>query len=419
MSWELGVSVVVLLLVSALFSGSETALFAIPAHRLRRLARSERAAERAVARAMDEPRSTLVTLLLGNMVVNVLSSALASAALLEATGGSGWAIVMSTVLMTFLLLVFGEIAPKTVAYRHAEQIACVVARPLVLLGRVLSVVRVPLLKLTNTVLGDESGHDGDPVALGEVDSMVRMAHKEGEVDDEERDLLRGVIELGRSPVEDVMTPRTEIFSLPGHLTVRNARADARQAGYSKIPVATDAPDEMAGFVSALDLLLAGDDARVDSLASAADYVPGVKPAIDLLEEFRTSGRRLAFVVDEHGHLAGMVTLTDLLEEISGEMIEGGDLPKVLYERVAKNRVRVPGRMELRFFNEQFGTELDSEESETIAGLVLDRSGRIPASGEAFRFDGLVVTVVKAEPHRIVMLEVEFPEGGSAGPGGNA
>lgn len=416
MNWELGVSIAVLLLFSAFFSGSETALFAIPAHRLRRLARSERPAERAVARAMDEPRSTLVTLLIGNMVVNVLSSSLASSALLAATGGSGWAVAASTVLMTFLLLVFGEIAPKTVAYRHAEPIACVVARPLFVLGRVLSVVRVPLLKLTNAVLGDEAGHDGHPVALGEVDSMVRMAHREGEVDDEERDLLRGVIELGRSPVEDVMTPRTEIFSLPGHMTAGEAREEARRAGYSRIPVATDAPDEMAGFVSALELLLAADDARVDTVAEPADYVPGVKPAIDLLEEFRTTGRRLAFVVDEHGHLSGLVTLTDLLEEISGEMIEGGDLPKVLYERVDRDRVRVPGRMELRFFNEQFGTELDSEESETIAGLVLERSGRIPSSGETFRVEGLLITVVKAEPHRIVLLEVEFPEGGSAGPG---
>jgi len=414
--WELAVSIAALLGMSALFSGSETALFSIPIHRLRRLARSEKAAERAVARAMDEPRSTLVTLLLGNMVVNILASALASSAVLRLTGGSAWGIVASTVAMTFLLLVFGEIAPKTVAYHHAEPIARTVARPLLALGRILVVLHWPLLRLTNAVLGSERAADRT-VKLEEVDTMVRMAHQEGEVDDEERDLLRGVIELGESPLEDVMTPRTEIFSLPGDLPVREAREAAREAGYSKIPVATGAPDEMAGFVTATDLLLAPDDAWVGSLSRPAAYVPGVKPAVDLLEEFRQTGARLAFVVDEHGHLDGLVTLTDLLEEISGEMIERSDLHKVLYERLGKNRVKVPGRMELRFFNEQFGTSLESEESETLAGLVLEHAGRIPVAGDTFRVDGLEVTVVHAEPHRILTLEVRFGAGERAGEGG--
>ncbi|GJM45396.1 MAG: membrane protein [Gemmatimonadota bacterium] len=406
--WELIASLAGLLVLSALFSGSETALFSIPIHRLRRIARSSRADERAVGRAMKDARGTLVTLLIGNMVANILASAVASSAVLELTGGSGWALGASTVTMTILLLVFGEIAPKTVAYHHAEPIARFVARPLILLGHVLFPLRVPLVRLTNAILGEESRHDGT-VEMEEVDTMVYMAHEEGEVDDEERDILLGVIELGSSPLEDVMTPRTEIFSLPGDLPVGEARGLVFDAGFSKIPVSTAAPDEMAGFVTATDLLLADDDQWLGSLASPVEYVPEVKPAVDLLADFQASGRRLAFVVDEHGHLSGLVTLTDLLEEISGEMVESGDVHKVLYERVGKNRVIIPGRMEVRFFNEQFGTSLSTDDSETMAGLVLERIGRIPDSGDSFVIDRLGVTVLKAEPHRIVSLEIVLPE----------
>jgi CBS domain containing-hemolysin-like protein len=165
---------------------------------------------------------------------------------------------------------------------------------------------------------------------------------------------------------------------------------------------------MAGYVTALDLLLAPDDDWVGAHALDADYVPEVKPAIALLEEFRETGRRLAFVVDEHGHLVGLVTLTDLLEEISGEMIEGGDFHKVLYEWTGRNRVRIPGRMEVRFFNEQFGTRLATEDSETMAGLVLERTGRIPESGDRLVVDGLRVHVLNAEPNRIVSMEISLP-----------
>jgi putative hemolysin len=402
----LAASLAVLLLLSGLFSGSETALFSIPALRLREMAGSRKAGERAVARVMARPRRVLVTILIGNLLVNILASALASAAVLRATGGSGWAVVASTLAMTLLVLVAGEIAPKTVAYRFSETIAAFVARPLILLGAVFTPIRWPLVRLTDAVLGEER-HD-DRVPPEEIDAMVRLAHEHGEVEAHERDLIRGVFELGSSPVEDVMTPRTEVLSFAADTPVAEVRDDARRSGFSKFPVSEGGPDEMKGFVTALDLLLADDDARIGELARPVEWVPEVKPAITLLEEFRDRGKRLSFVVDEHGHFSGIVTLTDLLEEISGEIIERGDLHKVLYRRVAKNRVVVPGRMEIRFFNEEFGTALAAEESETMAGLLLERTGRIPATGEELELEGMRVRVVKAEPQRIVTLEIELP-----------
>jgi len=405
--WILGGTLTGLLLLSGLFSGSETALFSITLLRLREMRDSKSAAERAVARAMAKPREVLVTILIGNMIVNILASALGTAAAIRISGSAGLGVLIATFVMTLLILVIGEIAPKTVAYWHADRIAKTVARPLLLLGRILAPVRAPLLRLTDLVLGGEQKLD-ERVELAEVHAMLRLAHSEGEVQTHERDLIRGVIELGTSPLGEVMTPRTEIFALPVDLPVRDARERVRRSGYSKIPVASDGPDEMTGYVTALDLLFAPDDVTVGSLARKAVYLPEVKPALALLEEFQESGGRLAYVVDEHGHLTGLVTLTDLLEEISGEMIEPGDLHKVLYERVDKNTLVVPGRMEIRFFNEEFDTELESEDAETMAGLVLERAGRIPASGECFEIFGLTVRVVAAEPHRIVTLEVKLP-----------
>lgn len=405
----LGVSLAGLLALSGFFSGSEIALFSLSTPRLRELAKGSTPSERTLARLMESPRRVLVTILLGNLVVNTLASALASAAVIRATGSAGLGVVVATVAMTFLLLVVGEIAPKTVAYRNAEAVARFVARPLLWLGRVLAPVRWLFLRATDLVVGEERRPD-DRVDLAEAEAMLRMAHAEGEVETHERDLVLGVLELGSSPVGDVMTPRLEIFALPGGMRAGDARGILREAGFSKAPLAGEGPDALDGFVTAVDLLRAADDAELRSLARPAAWVPEVKPALELLEEFRTTGSRLAFVVDEYGHLSGLVTLTDLLEEISGELIERADVPKVLYQRLEGNRVSVPGRMEIRFFNEQFGTALESEENETMAGLVLERLGRVPAAGESFVLDGLAVRVARAEPHRIVTLEITLRPG---------
>jgi len=397
-----------LIALSGVFSGSETALFSLSSLRLRELRESPSAAERAVARVMARPRQVLATILIGNMVVNILASALGTAAAIRAVGSVGAGVAVATLVMTFLILVLGEVAPKTLAYWHADAIAKVVARPLLVLGTLLAPIRWPLLRLTDLVLGGERKPD-ERIDLAEAEAMVRLAHQGGEVEAHEANLIRGVFELGTSPVEDVMTPRTEIFSLDRSLTAGAARELARRCGFSKIPVSGEGPDEMIGWLSALDLLLAEEDATLASLAREAPYVPEVKRAVELLEEFRRTGVRLAFVVDEHGHLGGLVTLTDLLEEISGEMIESGDLHKVLYERVDERTVLVPGRMEIRFFNEEFGTVIESEDSETMAGLVLEVAGRIPRMGDTFAVQGLQLTVRKAEPHRIVTLEARLPE----------
>jgi CBS domain containing-hemolysin-like protein len=402
-----------LVLLSGFFSGSETALFSIAPLRLREMSRSGNARERAVARAMERPRDTLVTILVGNMVVNILASALGTVAAVGMLG-AGAGVAVATTVMTLLILVGGEIAPKTVAYRHAEPIARVVARPLLLLGRLLTPVRKPLLLLTDAVLGGEHRPD-DRVDLEEVEAMLRMAHAEGEVETHERDLVRGVLELGSSPLEGVMTPRTEIFSLPSETPVADARGRVRESGFSKVPVASEEPDEMKGFVTARDLLLARADATLGAIARPVRYVPEVKPALELLDEFRESGARLAMVVDEHGHLAGLVTLTDLLEEVSGEMVEHGDLHKVAYRKTGPRHVAIPGRMEIRFFNEEFGTELEAEDAETMAGLLLERTGRIPAVGEEFTVDGAGFRVLERKPNRIVSLEITVPprDGGAS------
>jgi putative hemolysin len=404
----LAFTLLLLLAASGFFSGSETALFSIAPLRLREMKGSADRSARAVAEAMDRPRNILVTILIGNMVVNILASALGTQVAIRLTGSVGVGVAVATIVMTFLLLVAGEIAPKTVAYGHAESIARFVARPLLVLGRILSPLRRPLLWLTDLVLGGERKPDRQ-LELAEIDSMLRMAHAEGEVETRERDLIRGVFELGSSPVGDVMTPRTEIFALERGVPLPEARARARQSGFSKIPVSGEGPDEVEGVVSALDLLLAPDEASVSDLVREPHYVPEVKPALDLLEHFRASGERLAFVVDEHGHLAGLVTLTDLLEEISGEIVERGDLHKVLYQRLGPSRVVVPARMEIRFFNEEFRVELESEESETLGGLVLERTGQIPSTGEELTIEELSFRVLHAEPNRVVTLEVTFPE----------
>jgi CBS domain containing-hemolysin-like protein len=400
----------VLLGLSGLISAAETALFSIAPLRLKELSRSAVPGEQAVARIMTRPREALVTILVVNTVVNILAAALGAEAAIGVLDSTEAGVLVATAIMTLLILVVGEIAPKTVAYHHAEPIARAAAGPLATLGRLLTPVSWPLLRFTDLALGRERRPD-ERVDLAEVEAMLRLAHAEGEVETHERDLVRGVIELGNSPLKDVMTPRTEILSLPADTDVATARERVQGAGFSKVPVSTGGPDEMSGFVTALDLLLGPADAPVAALVRPISYVPEVKPALELLDEFRRTGERIALVVDEHGHLVGLVTLTDLLEEISGEIIEGSDLHKVQYRLLGPRRVAIPGRMEIRFFNEEFGTELEAEDAETVAGLVLERAGRIPGPGERFRFDSVELEILEVEPNKILSIAVTLPEAG--------
>ena len=400
-----------LLVLSGLFSGAETALFSIPPLRLREMETSPRSSDRMVSRTMAKPRRILVTILLGNMLVNIMAGSVGAAAAIRLLGSAAAGLPVAIGVMTFFVLVVGEITPKTVAVRHAETVSRLLVRPLLWLGRILFPVQWVLERITDLVLGHEPTTDAR-VAFDEVLTMLDLAHSDGEVETAERELIEGVFELGTSPVGEVMTPRTEILSLPPDLSVVKARVQVRRAAYSKIPVAGERPDEMVGVVTARDLLLAEDAATVGSLAQEVPYVPEVKPALALLEEFRQTGERVAFVIDEHGHLTGLVTLTDLLEEISGEMIERGDLHKVLYRRVGRSKIMIPGRMEVRFFNEEFGTNLKTESAETMAGLLLERIGRIPGVGETFSFEDCRLRVLRAEPNRVLALEVQLPESGA-------
>jgi CBS domain containing-hemolysin-like protein len=401
--FSLAITLFVLLVLSGAFSGAETALFSIPPLRLREMQTSTSPSERRVARLMAHPRRTLVTILIGNLAVNTLASALGADAAIRATGNVGWGVLLATFAMTFIVLVATEVAPKTLAYRHSEATAKTMARPFLVLSHMLTPFQWPLLRLTDLLLGGDSRPD-ERTDLAEVDAMLHVAHSEGQVDRHERDLVGGVIELGSSPLGDVMTPRTEIFSLRPDVELETARRLVRDAGFSKVPISSGDPDEMLGVVTALDLLLAPEGAPVAGLAHKAEYVPEVKPALELLEEFQKSGQRIAFVIDEHGHLSGLVTLTDLLEEISGEMIERADLHKVAYRRIGRDRVIVPARMEIRYFNEEFGTELEAEESETIGGLLLERTGRIPAAGETLEVGPVRFRVLEAEPSRLMSIE---------------
>jgi CBS domain containing-hemolysin-like protein len=406
----LGFAIAGLLSISAFFSGSETALFSIPAHRIRDLSRSEHPGDRAAARLMESPRRILVTILLGNMVVNLLVAALGAALAMRLWGEAGLALAVP--VMTIVLLVFGEIAPKMLAVRHGEGIGRVVARPLLFLRGALGPVQWILERAVSGVLGP----DRDPEAgmnLGDARAMVRIAHEAGEVGKGERELIEGVFELGASPVEDVMTPRSEMFSLPPDQSVADARNAVRRAGFSKIPVSSETPAVMVGVVTARQLLAAPDDERVGELARRVRYIPEVTPAMRLLESFRETGERIAFVVNEHGDLAGIVTLVDLMEEISGEMVEAADLHKVIYRRTGAKCVEIPGRMEIRYFNSEFGTDLSAEDAETMAGLLIERLGRIPRVGDSYRTGGLRVRVTRAEPNRVERLEVTFPNDGQA------
>ena len=393
-----------LLLLSGFFSGSETALFSLSPVKVARL-KIERGKRGAlVAELLDNPRRLLISIILGNMFVNVFSAALAESAATKMFGEKGLSI--SILAMTFLILVFGEITPKTIAIHNAERVSPAVAPIIDGFGKFVfpfrRIVRLGA-DLILSALTRRMRSTDEAVSGPELQTAVEIGHREGVLADREKEMIHSVIELGDKRIAEVMRPRSQIVGFDIRTPVEEICAAVRSTRYSRIPLYRDALDQIKGILYVKDLLATAsrpkDEADLSDLLRPPFYVPEQKRAGILLRDFRRRRVHLALVVDEYGLISGLVTLEDLLEEIFGQILDK-EPTTTPFEWIDARTVRVDARMELGALNELFGTSLSDETHKTVAGLLLTHLQRIPSDGDMFRYGNLLFTVSRAEPNRI-------------------
>jgi putative hemolysin len=399
-----------LLVGSAFFSGSETALFTLTRHQLAGFGSSANPLQRLVHRLMRHPESTLVTILLGNMTVNVLFFAMTSVFVYRtAEQLAGWQSTLLGLVPLVAIIFFGEVMPKIVAVSYPVLFANIIAGPLYAFDKAVWPIRWFLYRAfvqPGVRLLTPPSPPDEAVGPEELQELLAHSATDGHLAPGESLLLQEVIELGTIQVREVAVPRVDLIVFDMHGS-RDALLDlARKTGVKRIPVYRDHPDEIIGVVRVRDVLL-NEDTPLEELQRPAWFVPEIKPIDSLLKEFRESGRQSAIAVDEYGGVTGLITLEDVMEEIVGEIVEEDEVaPDRLVQRVDENTYLLSGRLSIRQWAQAFGQRPIISGVTTISGLIVTRLGRVAHVGDTVTARNLRFTVTRMRGHRILEVRLE-------------
>ncbi|MEM9436398.1 MAG: HlyC/CorC family transporter [Pseudomonadota bacterium] len=413
--WITAGAILLLLVMSGFFSGSETALTAASRGKLRAQAdKGSRGAAKALKITEDNER-LIGSVLLGNNLVNILATSLATALFTRAFGESG--VALATLVMTLLVLIFAEVLPKTYAITNSETAAAAVARPISVVVTIFSpVVRAVRLLVRGVlrVFGVRIDPGTNVLAVREeIAGALTLGHQEGVVEKEDRDRILGALDLSERTVEEIMLHRSAIEMIDVSLPAGEILSTALQSRHTRLPLYRDESENIVGIIHAKDLaramdkLVRKDIAEFDVLDVAMEpyFVPETTTLDDQMREFLRRRAHFALVVDEYGSLQGLITLEDILEEIVGEITDEFDQEEDEVAQTADGQYLVDGSMTLRDLNRAHDWALPDEEANTVAGLVIHEAQMIPTVGQVFSFHGFRFEVVEKEANRITKLKV--------------
>ncbi len=352
----------------------------------------------------------LVTILVGNESVNVAISVVAAAIFIHFLGREGrW---VAVAVVTPSLLIFGETMPKTFAIIHPIRFASCVSLPLTVFSRIARPVIWVLERISGwfvNLFGRGDSKRGDALMEDEFKTLVDVGHKDGVLEESQRDLIDRVFELGETRVSDVMTPRVDMFCLPISMNIKSMEKKIIGARYSRIPIYGDDNDDIIGILYAKDLLSLTarkeTAAGVETLLRKPYFVPLEKRADSLLGDFQARKIHMAIVVDEYGGVAGIVTMEDILESLFGDIYDEYDIIEDLYHRIDEKTLLISGMMPVDDLNDLTGTTIPSEDFDTVGGFVFHLFGELPVRGEEVSFNDYTFTVEKMSGARILKIKV--------------
>ncbi len=407
--------ILALLSMSALFSAAETAMTGASRARMHQLERDGDRAARRVNRLITHQEKMIGALLLGNSLINILCSALVTD-VLERQLPRPWGVIISTGVMTVLVLVYAEVLPKTVALGRPDDVARVLSWPTVvavkLFGPVISAIQWCIVQAL-ALFGFEVSPEADAsAAQEEIRGAIEYHHEEGLVEDRDRRMLGGVLDLSEMDVTQVMVHRKNIVLLDADLPARELVREALEAPYTRLPLYRGDSENIIGVLHARDLARAiaacdGDPDRVDIVAVAREpwFIPDTTNLKSQLQAFLKRKNHFALTVDEYGALMGLVTLEDILEEIVGEIEDEHDFTVEGVRRQPDGSVNLDGSVTIRDLNRAMDWNLPDDEWVTVAGLVIHEAQTIPEPGQTFIFHGHRFQVLRRQRNQITALRV--------------
>ena len=397
------VILVLLLSASAFFSSAETALMTSNKLRIRNLAENGDKRAEKVLEITANTDKMLSAILIGNNIVNLSASALSTTLTLKMFGSS--LVGVATGVLTFLILVFGEITPKNVASKNAEDMA------LKYIGIIslLVIVLTPAIYIVNKVAGIvislfiKNNDDNSMVTEDELRAMVEVSHEDGVIEKEEKKMIVNVVDFGDTVAGDIMLPRVDMVMVSVESSYEEILKIFREERYTRIPVYEESPDNVIGILNVKDFLLIEDKENFSVKEHLREplYTYEYKKTSSLMVDMRKTGANIVIVLDEYGTTVGLITLEDMLEEIVGEIRDEFDADEDEgITKISETEYLIDGSTNLDDVNDRIGLELSSEEYESIGGIIMEKLGRLPVEGEVITFDNIILTVKKMDHARI-------------------
>ncbi len=403
-----------LILISAFFSGSETGLTSVTQAKIHKLKMEGNRRAITVSKLREDKERLIGAILLGNNVVNIAASAMATALAIQYLGDGG--VIYATAFMTIIVLVFAEVLPKTYAVRHAEQVALAVAPLFVLITKLLSPFTLAVQAVVNAFISMFSlTPQGEMSGTEVLRGAVEMYHEDGSVPTEDKDMLSGIFDLGETEVETIMIHRSDMVSISAEEPIENIINFVANSNHSRIPLWKGASDNIIGIIHAKDLfktsLKKGHDNELEklditTLMRQPWFVPETTTLKNQLKTFQEQKKHIAIVVDEFGSMTGMITLEDILEEVVGEIDDEHDDPAE--KRIHHNNdgsYDMDGDITIRDLNRELGWKLAEDDATTLAGYVMANGQKIPEIDEILEVDDFMFKVLKKDNNRITRIKI--------------
>ncbi len=400
------------LILSAFFSASETALTALPYVKLRHLIESDKEMGKRLKLWLDKPNRTLTTILIGNNIVNIFASALATDLAYSLFQNGGMAIAVGA--MTLLILVFGEIGPKTIAKHNAEKFALKIMRPLTFfyyLFLPITLILVKIINITTSAVGGDLKRAAPFMTTEDFEFLIELSHRDGVLKEYEEEMLQSILEFRDTTIKEIMVPRTSMVAVDIDAKSEEVLQMLVKDGHSRIPAYKDSIDNIIGLLYAKDCLkqIALNPAEPLSLGAMLRktfFVPETMKISLLLKDFQKKKTHMAIVVDEYGGTVGVVTLEDIIEEIVGEINDEYDIEERSFRKTAEGRYLIDGQASIYDLDEALSLNMpESEQYETIGGYLTYMQGHIPKTGSKITIKNMEFTVKEADERHIKLVEL--------------
>ena len=407
-SWWLILILLILVCGSAFFSASETALTSLNKNKLRNMAEENVKNADKVQKLIDDPNRLLSSILIGNNLVNNAAAALTTMIAVSLLGGQS-GVGAATMIITIIILIFGEITPKTLASQNAEKVSLAVSNII----SVIVVISTPVVKVMNLitnvlikVLGGNSTEKTPTITEAELKTMVNVSHEEGVLEVDERRMINNVFDFGDLKAKDVMTPRTDMVCVEDTITYDEIVSIFKEERFSRLPVYHESVDNIIGILYVKDIIFIDEQHfKITDYMREPFFTYESKPISELFSEMRGNRIRAAVILDEYGGTSGLVTLEDLVEEIVGDIADEYDEQEKEIEVIKEDEFIVDGSTRLEDVNEMIGLHLASEDFDTIGGYVIGILGSFPDGGEEVETDNIKIVVEEVDKNRIEKLRI--------------